>query len=320
MRVFAVLALNRLAQVAMVAWLLATLCFVFVHALPGDAALRIAQARGGEELATVDTARRIAEEEGLARPIAVQYGEWLGRVARLDFGNSLVSRQPVAPELWKRGGNTVTLGLLGWLLSYAIALPVGIIAGLRPGGWVDRVSSLYCVTFASLPSFMIGIGLISVFALGLRWLPPAGFRSSLHLILPAATLALGLAAFSIRLIRDTVREVSGAFFITFAQIKGLSPRQALRLNGTRNAAIPILAFAALQFAALVDGFLMIETLFNFPGLGDLLVRAMMARDVPVIMGAGLVAAVTYGLVNLAADLGNLTLDPRIARRAGGRRR
>ncbi|MEI5681038.1 MULTISPECIES: ABC transporter permease [unclassified Mesorhizobium] len=309
---------GRLAQTALVALTLVTMCFVFVHTLPGDTALRIAEARGGSEFLNVGKAREIAAEEGLDRPILLQYGEWIERIATGDLGMSLVTRQPVASELWNRGQNTLILGIAGWLASYLVALPIGIYAALRPRGWVDKISSFYCVTMASLPSFLMGIGLISIFALSLRWLPPAGFRSWEHLILPAATLALGLSAFSIRLIRDTVREVNGAFFITFARTKGLTASAALRENGSRNAAIPIVAFAALQFAAVVDGFIMIETLFNFPGLGDLLVSSMLSRDVPMVMGAGLVAAVGYGLVNLAADLASLALDPRLSQR--GQRR
>lgn len=306
---------GRLAQIALVALTLVTLCFVFVHTLPGDAALRIAEARGGAEFLSVGRAEEIAQEEGLNRPVLVQYAEWIGRVATGDLGASLVTGQSVASELWYRGQNTLILGIVGWLASYLVALPVGIYAALRPRGWVDKISSFYCVTMASLPSFLMGIGLISIFALSLRWLPPAGFRSSQHLILPAATLALGLSAFSIRLIRDTVREVNAAFFITFSRTKGLSAAKALWENGSRNAAIPIVAFAALQFAAVVDGFIMIETLFNFPGLGDLLVSSMLARDVPMVMGAGLVAAIGYGFVNLCADLATLALDPRLSQRS-----
>jgi peptide/nickel transport system permease protein len=305
---------GRLWQMMLVALTLVTMCFVFVHALPGDNALRIAEARGGAEFLNVSKAEDIAAEEGLDRPILTQYLEWVGRAATGDLGTSLVTRQPVAGELWLRGQNTLILGIAGWLASYLIALPIGIYAALRPRGWVDKISSFYCATMASLPSFLMGIGLISIFALSLRWLPPAGFRSSQHLILPAASLALGLSAFSIRLIRDTVRGVNAAFFITFARTKGLTASRALWENGSRNAAIRIVAFAALQFAAIVDGFIMIETLFNFPGLGSLLVSSMLARDIPMVMGAGLVAAIGYGLVNLAADLASYALDPRLSQR------
>ncbi len=301
---------SRVGQALLTAWVLATLCFAFVHALPGDTALRIAAARVGEDRVTTETADRIRREEGLDRPLIVQYGDWMARLATGDLGRSLVSRRPVTDDLAYHGRFTLGLGSIGWLLSYAIALPLGLIAGFRPGGWVDRMTTAVAVAIASLPSFLVGIGLISLFALTLRWLPPAGFRTSAHMVLPALTLALGLAAFSVRIIRNAVVEVRSAFYMTFARIKGLSPRLAFRHHGVRNTAIPIATFAALQFAYVVDGFVVIETLFNYPGLGELLVKALLARDVPVIMGAGLMIGLLYAMTNLLADLTCLRLDPR----------
>jgi len=306
---------TRALQALLTAWVLATLCFAFVHALPGDTALRIAAARVGEDRVTAETADRIRREEGLDRPIVVQYGDWIARLAVADLGRSLVSRRPVTDDLAYHGRFTLGLGAIGWLLSYAVALPIGVLAGFRPEGWVDRLSTAVSVGIASLPSFLVGIGLISLFALTLRWLPPAGFRTGAHMVLPAVTLALGLAAFSIRIIRNAVVEVRSAFYMTFARIKGLGVRQAFRSHGVRNAAIPVATFAALQFAYVVDGFVVIETLFNYPGLGELLVKALLARDVPVIMGAGLMIGLLYAAANLIADLVCLTLDPRRAARA-----
>jgi peptide/nickel transport system permease protein len=292
------------------AWALATLCFAFVHALPGDMALRIAATRLGEDRVTEEAATRIRIEEGLDRPLAVQYAQWLSQLAKGDLGVSLVTRKPVLEELAYHGRLTFILGVSGWALSYLIALPIGVIAGRRPNGVVDRAVTVVSVGLASLPTFMIGLGLITVFALTLRWLPPAGFRTEAHLILPSVTLALGLAAFSVRVIRNAVEEVQGAFYMTFSRIKGLSPATALRRHGVRNAAIPITTFAALQFAYVVDGFVVIETLFNYPGLGELLVKSLLARDVPIIMGASLLIGLTFTLINLAADLACAALDPR----------
>jgi peptide/nickel transport system permease protein len=303
---------TRATQAALTAWLLASLCFAFLQALPGDTALRIAGARLGEDRVTAETAARIRAEEGLDRPLAAQYGAWLGRLARGDLGRSLISGKPVWQELADHGRFTLGLGALGWLLSYLIALPLGIACGFNPGGRLDRASNAIAVALASLPSFMVGIGLIFVFSLALRWLPPAGFHSPAHFVLPALTLALGLAAFSVRIIRNAVVEVRSAFYMTFARIRGRSPAEAFRHHGVRNAAIPVATFAALQFAYMVDGFVVVETLFNFPGLGALLVKALLARDIPVVMGAGLVIGLIYAAVNLAADLICLKLDPRRA--------
>lgn len=306
----------RLLQASLTAWLLASLCFAFVHALPGDTALRIAAARVGEERVTSEVADRIRREEGLDRPLLQQYGAWLGRLMRGDLGHSLVSRQPVWQELAYHGRFTLGLGGLGWLLSYLIALPLGVACGFRPGGWLDRLTNGAAVALAAMPAFLVGIGLISVFALSLRWLPPAGFRTAGHMVLPALTLALGLAAFSVRIIRNAVVEVRSAFYMTFAQIRGRSAGHAFAHHGVRNAAIPVATFAALQFAYLIDGFVVVETLFAYPGLGELLVKALVARDVPVIMGAGLVIGLLYAAVSLCADFACLWLDPRHdARRA-----
>lgn len=302
--------LLRVGQALATAALLASLCFAFVHMLPGDLALRVAAARVGDERVTPETADRIRREEGLDRPLIVQYGQWMTSLARGDLGRSLLSGKPVVQELAYHGAFTLQLGLIGWLLSYLIALPLGVLAGFRPGGIIDRTTDLLAVTLASLPTFLVGIGLVTLFALTLRWLPPAGFRTSAHMVLPAVTLALSLVAFSIPIIRNAVLEVRAAFFMTYARVKGLSPPAAFRHHGIRNAAIPVVTFAALQFAFVIDGFVVIETLFNYPGLGELLVKALIARDVPVIMGAGLVIGFSFAIVSLAADLLRLWLDPR----------
>ena len=302
--------ISRLAQAIATAAVLATLCFSFVHALPGDLALRVAASRMGEDRVTQESADRIRKAEGLDRPLLVQYGIWMGQLARGDLGNSLLTGKPVWQELAWHGQFTVQLGLVGWLLSYVIALPLGLAAGFRPGGWVDRFSNALSITLSSVPAFLLGIGMISLFALTLRWLPPAGFRTVSHMVLPALTLALGLAAFSVRIIRNAVVDVREAFFMTFARLTGLSPQAAFRHHGVRNAAIPVVTYAAIQFAFVIDGFVVIETLFNYPGIGELLIKALIARDVPVIMGAGLVIGLMFALVNLLADLACAGLDPR----------
>jgi peptide/nickel transport system permease protein len=300
----------RLLQAVATALVLATLCFAFVHALPGDAALRIAAARMGEDRLTEAAVARIRQEEGLDRPLLLQYAHWVGRLAQGDFGRSLVTRQPVLDTLFEHARFTLGLGLAGWALSYLLALPIGVAAGMRPGRWLDRATQGLAVLLASTPTFLIGIGLISVFALSLRWLPPAGYRTGWHMVLPALTLALGLAAYSVRVIRNAVVDVRAAFFMTFAEMRGLSPAGAFRRHGVRNAAVPVVTFMALQMGYVVDGFVVIETLFNYPGLGDLLVRSLLARDIPMIMGAGILIGLMFALANLVADLACFWLDPR----------
>jgi peptide/nickel transport system permease protein len=305
----------RLTQALATAFVLATLCFAFVHALPGDAALRIAAARVGEDRLTEEVTERIRREEGLDRPVLMQYAHWMGRLAQGDLGKSLVTRKPVLDELAYHASFTLGLGLAGWALSYLIALPLGLAAGSRPGGFIDRATQGMAVLLASTPAFLIGILLISIFALSLRWLPPAGYRTGWHMLLPALTLALGLAAYSVRVIRNAVIDVRASFFMTFAEIRGLTPGSAFRRHGVRNAAIPVVTFMALQMGYVIDGFVVIETLFNYPGLGDLLVKSLLARDVPMIMGAGILIGLMFALANLLADLACLWLDPRQRLRA-----
>jgi peptide/nickel transport system permease protein len=292
---------------------LASLFFFLVHALPGDLALQVAAARVGDERVTPETADRIRRAEGLDQPLIVQYANWMAALGRGDLGRSLLTGKPVAAELIYHGTFTFQLGVIGWALSYVIALPLGVWAGFHPGGAIDRGTNSLAVALSALPSFLVGIGLVSLFALTLRWLPPAGFRTPAHMVLPALTLALSLVAFSIPIIRNAVAEVRTAFFITFARLTGRDAVSAFRHHGVRNAAIPIVTFAALQFAFVIDGFVVIETLFNYPGLGELLVKALVARDVPIIMGVGLVIGFAFAMVNLTADLICLWLDPRAHR-------
>ncbi len=291
--------------------MLATLCFAFTHALPGDLALRVAAAKLGEDHLTPEATDRIRHEEGLDQPLPRQYVTWIANLVSGELGRSLVSGKPVTEELARAARVTLLLGITGWLLSYLLAVPLGLWAGFNPGGVVDAATTALAAALASLPSFLVGIGLVGLFALTLRWLPPAGPGFDAHLILPALTLALGLAAYSVRVIRHAVVEVHRAFYMTFALIRGLSVRRAFSRHGVRNAAIPIATFAALQLAYAIDGFVIIETLFAYPGLGDLLVKSLLARDVPLIMGSALLLGLSYALLSLVADLVCLWLDPRL---------
>jgi len=302
--------LNRLFQALLVAFALATLCFVFIYTLPGDMALRVAIARFGLDQLSGDLVDSVRREGFIETPLLSQYLGWLGHVFTGNFGQSLVSDRPVSQELARAGANTFTLAGLGWAASYVIALPLGLWAGLHPGGVLDRATAAVSAVIASLPSFLIGIGLIWVFSIALGWLPPAGNRGPHYLILPAAALALGLAALSVRVIRNAIAANKDAFHVTFSRVRGLTPGRAFTRHVMRNAGTPIATFAALQFAILLDGFVVIETLFNYPGLGDLLVKALISRDVPVIMGGALLIGYLFAAVSLVSDLICLWLDPR----------
>ncbi|RVP47825.1 ABC transporter permease [Sinorhizobium medicae] len=311
--------LRRVLEAIAVALILATICFALVHAIPGDMALRIAVSRLGVENTSPGAVEQIREAEMLSRPLLIQYGDWLRAVATGDIGRSFVSGRPVAEELMGASGYTLRLAATAWLLSYAFALPLGIAAGLAPNGVLDRATALAAAALSSLPTFMIGIALISIFVLSLDWLPPAGYRRTEHLVLPALTLALGLMAPSVRIIRNAVVEVQDASYMTYARIRGFGRIKAFARHGLRNAGVPIVTFAALQFAYLMDGFFVVETLFNYPGIGDAMVKALLARDVPVVMGCALLVGTSYTVISLMADLICMWLDPRLVDEGHGSR-
>jgi len=282
---------GRLAQAVGVAVAVAALCFALLHLLPGDLALEVAAARYEDRLT----------------PASI---ELVRRGGGGDLGRSLVTRKPVAEELAYHFRYTLSLGAAGLALSYVIAIPLGVAAGLRPGGWIDAATAVFSAACASTPTFLIGLALISLFALQWRWLPPAGFGELRHMVLPTLTLAFGLAAFSTRILRNAVAETWASFHMQFARLKGLRESRVALSHGVRNASIPVVAFMAVQMTLVIDGFVVIETLFNYPGVGDLLIRALLARDLPVVQGAGIVIGLAFAAVNLAADLACLWLDPR----------
>ena len=310
---------RRVLEAIAVALILATICFALVHAIPGDIALRIAVSRLGVENTSPGAVEQIRKAEMLSRSLIAQYGDWLGAVVTGDIGRSFVSGRPVAEELLGASGYTLRLAGIAWLLSYAFALPLGIAAGLAPNGVLDRATALAAAALSSLPTFMIGIALISIFVLSLDWLPPAGYRRPEHLVLPALTLALGLMAPSVRIIRNAVVEVQDASYMTYARIRGFGRIKAFARHGLRNAGVPIVTFAALQFAYLMDGFFVVETLFNYPGIGDAMVKALLARDVPVVMGCALLVGTSYAVISLMADLICMWLDPRLVDEGHGSR-
>ena len=300
---------GRLAQLAAMLLAVVLLCFAAMQALPGDKALQLAVARHGER-ATEAGIAQAQRDGGFDRSMAAQFADWAGRLVRLDLGHSLVSRRPVAEELGPRLRVTLLAGAASVLLGLAIGLPLGLWAGLRPGGIADGAVAVAAALFSAVPAFLLGLVLMMLFAIRLGWLPAAGSSSLLHFVLPVCTLALGFAAPLARVTRLAVLEAWGAFPVTFGRLKGLSPARAGLRHGVRNAAIPVVMLAGLRFAAVIEGFAVVETLFNLPGLGDLLVRALVARDIPTVQAAALLFGLIYGAVGLLLDAACAAIDPR----------
>ncbi len=302
--------IERLFQGFFLAWGVSTVCFFMMVALPGDLALRVALARYGEDLPSVEVVAHVREKEKLNRPLAIQYYQWVKHTLKCDLGRSLVSGRPVTSELWFHFRKTLLLGGTALGISLVLALPWGLLAGLRPGGRFDRFSAGLSSALVSIPAFVLGALLILGLAIQFRLFPAAGFTRPEHLALPALTLAFGLAAVSNRVIRTSVAEVGESFYITFAKIKGLPARRIVLGHGVRNAATPVVTFIGLQLAHLLDGVVVIENLFDWPGLGQLILDSVFSRDLPMIQGAALLLGGIYVMVNLVADLVCVWLDPR----------
>lgn len=302
---------TRLIQALMVALLIGTATFMMMRSLPGDAAWRIAAGRYGYDNVDAASAAAVRAELALDGPAFPALLHWLGDLARFDFGTSLVSGRPVTEEIAHQLGASVSLAGAALLLSLLIGPPLGLIAGLRPGGLLDRVLLVASTGIKAMPQFLLALVLIVVLAVQLRWLPAAGHGDLRHFILPSLTLALGLAAVNARITRDAMARIADMPFWRFAQWKGLSERETLLRHGLRNVSVPLITYLGLQFVTLVEGVIIVESIFGWPGIGHALVHAIFSRDVPMVQGTALVLGLGFVLVNTAIDLAVRRLDPRV---------
>ena len=305
------LLLGRLIQAVLVALVVGGLCFALVRVLPGDAAFRIAADRYGPDALTGQAAEAVRRELGLDRPWPELLLRWFGDLAQGRLGNSLVSGEPVSEELAGQLGPSLWLAACALALSLLIGLPLGLASGLRAGSGLDRLALVGAVALRALPPFVLGLVLMLVFSIRLEWLPPAGYGTWREMALPSLTLALGLAAVSSRVVRDAVAEVGATTYYRFARLKGLPERAVLVRHGLRNAAIPVVTYLGLQAVYLIEGVVVVESLFAYPGIGHALVHAVIARDVPMVQGAALVMGLMFVLLNLGVDLLCRLLDPRL---------
>lgn len=300
----------RLAQAALVALAVATLCFAALQGLPGDTALRVAAARFGEDQLSEAGIARVRHEAGLDRPVLVQYAGWLGATARAQLGRSLVTGRPVLREIGPRLLVTALVGGLGALVALVLALPAGVAAGMRAGSRLDRAVASAAALLSSVPSFVLGSLLVAEFAIRLRWLPVAGSDSARSLVMPALALGLAMAPGLARVVRHGVAGAVAAPYTRFALMRGAGLWRTLRRVTARPALAPALAYAPVLAMQFIEGFVAIELVFNLDGLGLLLVRALESRDIPVVMAAGLMLALILSAVTAATDIALWLADPR----------
>jgi peptide/nickel transport system permease protein len=310
MGVLAGFLLGRAVQAAVVSAMVATLCFLALHALPGDLALNVAAARYGDDRVTESNVELVRRQAGLDRPVLVQYASWIGRLAAGDPGRSLLTGRPVVAELTPMLAVTLGVGGLAATLAMLLALPMGAAAGLHPGGRFDRAVMIVAAMTASTPSFVAGTLLVAFISIHLRWLPSSGTGSLVYMILPATTLALALLPGLARVIRHAVAGVALAPYTVFARMRGVPVwRVALRV-AARPALIPIVAYLPVVTMNLIEGFVTVELVFNLEGIGTLLVRSLLGRDLPVVMGAGIAFVLLMAAINTLTDLSLRLLDPR----------
>lgn len=300
----------RLLQAALVALAVGVACFLMVRLLPGDMAYRVAAGRYGMDHVNTAAAEAVRAELGLDRPWWQQLGAWLGDLARFDLGVSLVSGDRVVEELAVYLGHTLLLSVAALVMSALVGPPLGVLLALRPGSVADRAGMAAGAVLRAVPAFVIGLVLMLVFAVRLGWLPAAGVGGWQEVVLPAATLAIGLAAVSSRVARDAMVAVARAPYLGFARTKGLPEGAVIRRHALRNAAVPVAAYLGIQLVTLVEGMVIVETLFAWPGIGHALVHAVVARDVPMVQGTALAMGLIFVALNAVVDLACLLIDPR----------
>lgn len=306
--------IRRLLAAIPVMLVVALAVFLLLRLSPGDPATIIAG-----EMADADQVNNIRTALGLNEPLHIQFMIWAGNLLQGDFGTSLISQTSVLSMISQRLEPTISLAVAAIILTVLIAVPLGVIAAWKQGQWIDNLVMSTSVVGFSVPVFVIGYMLIQVFAIKLQWLPVQGYRSLddgvaeylSRLILPAMTLASVYIALIARMTRASMLEVLGEDYIRTARAKGLGQRVVLFRHALRNAAVPILTVVGTGFALMVSGVVVTETVFNIPGLGRLIVDAVLSRDYPVIQALILLTASLYVVINLLIDLSYALTDPRI---------
>ncbi len=298
--------LSRLFSALLVIVGVVCLVFLLIHLIPGDPV----DVMLGESARPADR-EALRSSLGLDQPLGVQLADYLGGVLRLDLGTSLHSDQAVSQLMAKRIPATLQLALAALLCALLLALPLGMLAAVRRGSAWDWGAMGFSTLGVSLPNFWLGPLLILCFSLWLGWTPVSGRESAASLILPALTLGTGFAAILARMIRSSLLEVLGEDFVRTARAKGLAQGQVLWRHAMRNAWLPVLTLIGMQLGGLLGGAVVTEVVFDWPGIGTLMIDAIQRRDYPVVQGCVLFVSLTYVLVNTLTDMLYGVVDPRI---------
>lgn len=289
----------------------AGLIFVLFSVIPGSFAST--QSADGRTVVDAEAVERMNRQFGLDQPLPIRFARYVGRLATFDLGTSFRTRQPVWHLIAERLWPTVKLVLASMLFAIAIGLPLGFLAALRPGGFLDTASMIVAVSGLSLPKFWLGLMLMYLFALKLGWLPSFGYGDGgfRNLILPAVAVGVAPLALLARTTRAAALEIRYADFIRTARAKGVRPSRIVGVHLARNALVIVLTTVGLQFGSVIGQAVVVEKLFAWPGLGSLLVDSVSLRDVPVVQGCILVIVLFFLVINLMVDVLSAMIDPRI---------
>ncbi len=298
--------LRRLLLTVPVLLGVATLVFALIHLVPGDPA----QSMLGES-ASPKEIEALQKSLGLDKPLLIQYRAFLAGLARGNLGTSFRFGTPVTQEIRKRLPDTALLAVCAMAVAIVVAIPLGIVAAVFRGRFLDHAAMTLALAGISMPSFWLGPLLAILFAVKFGWLPVSGSGTPLHLVLPAVTLGTALAAILARMTRSSVIEELRELYVMAARARGLSQARAVVRHAFRNSLIPVVTIIGLQFGAVLTGTIITETIFGWPGVGRLLIQAINTRDYPLVQGCILFISVTYVAMNLLTDLTYGFLDPRI---------
>ncbi len=311
--------LRRLLLLIPVLFGVSILVFALIHAIPGDISNFVI---GTDTRITEEQRELVRKSYGLDQPLPVQYGRWLGHVLQGDLGTSFRTRREITEELSLRLPVTTQLALMAAAMAMAVAIPVGVLAAVKRNSRIDYAATIGTLIGISMPNFLLATILVLIFSFKLKWLPPIGYvpfrddpvANMKVMLMPSISLALPLAAVLMRYTRSAVLEALAHDHVRVARAKGLANRTVMSRHVLRNASIPIITVIGIQFATLLGGTVIIESIFGLPGIGRYIYESISTRDYPVVQGVTLVMATIFVLISLIVDISYAFMDPRLRHR------
>lgn len=300
---------SRLFQLIIMVLILSFATFVLMKITPGDPVRALLKV--DDVISTTDDKDRVMKEYGFDKPILVQYVQWLWNVAQLDLGESIISKRPVLEIILDKLPATFALSLGGLVALFVIAIPLGVLGAVYEGRWLDYISRWFAILGASIPSFWLGLLLIYFFSLKWNLLPVMGKGTLSHFILPSITLGIAMAPLYIKILRERLVSTLQSTYIESAYARGLGKGRILLFHALRGSLVPLVTMFGLSIGSLLGGITVIEILFSWPGMGEMIVQAVMQRDYPLIQGYIMVVGVLVVMTNLMVDLLYLIIDPQI---------